>query len=299
QRAKLEIIQSAIVQQNTGEDWSDVRLTVSLSQPSAGGQLPELYPWRLSVAEHEFAKDLPRPIPEMAMSDAVQVTGSRLSRAAAAEANLTGTEWTQNYQIDQRANLPGDNQERRFRLSSSVMDVELSARAVPRIQTQAWLFVKTTFNGETALPPGRLSLYQDNTLVGQNFFAGIRPGAELAASFGVDANIEIDYALIEEMREREGVIRRSTEQMRQYRIGIFNRHDQAIPLTVLDQLPVSTDERIEVALTRETTAPDARDVDGQPGVLAWELLLDGGDEREIIIGYRVNYPEEIEAIAGW
>ncbi|MEM7055095.1 MAG: DUF4139 domain-containing protein, partial [Pseudomonadota bacterium] len=299
QTAQLEMIQSAIVQQNTGEDWSDVALSVSLARPSAGGQLPELQPWWISVAEPVLTESVASPMAEAEMLNRVRVSGSKVMAADMAEANLAGTEFTQSYQIGGRSSLPGDNQERRFRLSSTAMDVSLSARTVPTRLAQAWLFIEGEFNGEAALPPGRLTMYQDNTLVGQNYFEGIRPGAELAASFGVDDRIEVEYELMEQTRESEGVIRRSTQQIRQYQITAHNRHNRSVELTVLDQMPVSTDERIEVELTRATTTPDERDVDDQPGVLAWNLDLGAGQSREIIIGYSVSYPENIETIVGW
>ena len=299
QSERLEMVQSAIVQQNTGEDWSDVALSVSLARPSAGGRLPELQPWWVSVAEPVTAEPASSTMAESAMLDRVQITGSRVMAADMAEADLAGTEFTQRYDIGGRSSLASDNQERRFQLASRTMEVDVSARAVPRRQTQAWLFVEGEFNGEAALPPGRLTLYQDNTLVGQNYFEGIRPGTELAASFGVDDRIEIEYMLQDERRGSEGVIRRSTAEMMQYQINVHNRHERAIELTVLDQMPVSTDERIEVELTRYTTTPDERDVDDRPGVLAWNLDLDSGERQNIIIGYNVSYPEDIEAIVGW
>ena len=298
QSARLEMVQSAIVQQNTGEDWSNVELSVSLARPSAGGQLPELRPWWIGVAPPPAAS--PRAtLTEEAMLDRVRMTGAKMQEAEIAQADLAGTEFTQSYRIGGRSSVRSDNQQQRFGLASHSMDVRLTARSVPTRQTQAWLFVEGTFNGEAALPPGALTLYQDNTLVGQNYFAGIRPGAELATSFGVDDRIEIEYELQEQTQDSEGVIRRFTQQTREYQIKVHNRHNRSIELTLLDQMPVSTDERIEVELTRNTTPPDQRDVNDQPGILAWNIDLDAGQQREVIIGYTVRYPEDIEYLSGW
>jgi hypothetical protein len=47
----VELTYSAFVRQNTGEEWKDVSLTLSTSQPSLGGAPPELPPWYVGAAE--------------------------------------------------------------------------------------------------------------------------------------------------------------------------------------------------------------------------------------------------------
>ena len=298
---QLEMIQSAIIRQNTGEDWSDVSLSVSLAQPSTGGRLPELRTWWIGVAEPPTSK-ASRAMEQAEMAadfSAVQVTGSGVNPAGQFAAELAGTEYTRQYTINGRSSVAANNQEQRFRLAQQVMQVDLSARAVPKQQPRAWLYVEGEFSGEAPMPPGQLTLFQDNRIVGQRFFEGIRPGASLAASFGVDQLIEIDVQLIEEQRASAGVIRRSTEELLKHQIRIHNRHTQPLLLTVLDRMPVSTDERIQVELTRDTTRPDQRDVDDQPGVLAWSMELDADQQETLIVGYSVSYPEDIQGLSGW
>lgn len=297
--ARLEIIQLAEVRQRTGEDWENARLSLSLARPSAGGRLPELTPWWVDVMQ---------PTPESA-----EVTGARRERAMTAadmaakapapapwdEAELAGSEYTQAWQIPGRVQVAADNQSNRFRLATASMDVDLSARTVPRRQPTAWLYAQGVYEGDSALPPGMATLYQDQTLVGQVRFEGIAPGGELASSFGVDDRIEIDYQLLEDERSTEGMIRKSTRLTRVHQIEVVNGHDRSIDITVLDQMPVSRDERIEVTLTGNTTAPDERNVDNKPGVLAWHRTLDAGAAQQLTIGYRLTFPEDLEGIHGW
>ena len=46
-KGKAELSSFAVVRQTTGEDWSDVQLTLSTARPSVGGRMPELTPWYL------------------------------------------------------------------------------------------------------------------------------------------------------------------------------------------------------------------------------------------------------------
>ena len=47
----VELTYSALVKQNTGEDWKGVHMTLSTSLPALGGAPPELQPWYVGAAE--------------------------------------------------------------------------------------------------------------------------------------------------------------------------------------------------------------------------------------------------------
>ncbi|RMI00784.1 MAG: mucoidy inhibitor MuiA family protein [Calditrichaeota bacterium] len=47
---KVEVIYQGMVQQNTGEDWNDIQLTLSTAQPALSTELPELSPVYLTKA---------------------------------------------------------------------------------------------------------------------------------------------------------------------------------------------------------------------------------------------------------
>jgi hypothetical protein len=75
-------------------------------------------------------------------------------------------------------------------------------------------------------------------------------------------------------------------------ITVHNRHTRPIAITVLDQLPVSRDQRIRVELDRGSTPPDQTDVQGRAGVIAWQREYAAGERQEIRFGYVVTWPPE-------
>lgn len=296
--AELTLVQSAEVRQATGEDWSAARVAVSLARPSSGGALPELHPWWIDVLQ-------PRPerraqyaeAPQML--DAAEVSGSRMKEASVAMARLAGTALTQRYDLPGRVAIPSDNQPHRFRLDERTLAAELAARAVPSRQPAAWTFVEAEWTGDAALPPGPVQLFQDGASMGRSAFAGAAPGAVIESSFGVDDRIEIDHELVRQEREVTGLLSKTVNELREHRITITNRHARPVSLTVLDQLPVSRDERIEVRLTDRSTSPDRRDIDDQPGRIAWDLDLAPGQTRELVLGVVVSWPEDLPGVSGW
>lgn len=295
----LTLVQFAEVRQRTGEDWSNAELELSLARPSAGGQLPELTPWWIDVARPPAAEALDRARVTGARREQAQFAAAPVAEAEWDSAQIGGTEFTRAWRVPGKASVAADNQPHRFRLDEHSLDVSLSARMVPRRQATAWLYAEGEYEAEDALPPGTATLYQDRTLVGQIRFAGVAPGGTIASSFGVDERISVDYRLLADERATTGMLRKSTRLTRRYGIEITNGHSRAIAVTVLDQMPVSRDERIDVSLTDATTPPDQRDVDDKPGVLAWNRSVGPGATLNLTISYRLSFPEDLEGVQGW
>jgi len=298
---RLEIVQFAEVRQRTGEDWTDAELNLSLARPSSGGRLPEPSPWWIDVLRPE--KQAPAGRAEVsalrAPTSMMDQAGAPAAEAQWDGAELVGSDYTQAYRVAGRSSVAADNQAHRFRLDTHRLPVSLSARTLPRRQPTAWLYAEGLFEGDSALPPGAATLYQDHTLVGQLRFAGIAPGDTLASSFGVDDRIRIERELLADERATEGMLRKSTRLRRIHRITLHNGHSRPIDVTVLDSMPVARDERIEVSLTENTTPPDERNVDDKPGVLAWQRRLDAGAEARLTVGYTLSFPEDLPGIQGW
>ena len=288
--ARLQIVQQAQVRQNTGEDWTDARIRVALGQPALGGQLPELMPWFIDL-QREAPPD-PRRALSMAIPDMV------LDEAAPTPV-LAGTEMAAVFEIPGRNRVAGDNAPRRFTLAEHALDVELSARAVPLLQSRAWLFAEGNYAGQAWLPPGRVSLFQDGAVVGQIRFAGLAPGSALSASFGVAERIEVSRSLVRDVRGREGVVRRSNRLEREYEFEVTNRYSRPLEIVIIDQLPVARDERIEVELTSGSRSPDIRDFNDQPGVVAWRGEFASHQSQRFRFGYRAVFPREFEGLIGW
>lgn len=56
----LELEHYAEIDQQTGEDWKDVKLVLSTGQPELGGRLPDVKPWYLNLSERYYPHIIPR-----------------------------------------------------------------------------------------------------------------------------------------------------------------------------------------------------------------------------------------------
>ncbi len=140
-----------------------------------------------------------------------------------------------------------------------------------------------------ALLPGTAGVYVGDEFVGRAAIAATPPGGEIELAFGADDRVEIDRKLLERRRESAGVISKDEIYRYRVRIGVKNRYAAPVAVKLLDLVPVSRDEKIEVKLLEGTTAATREDAE-RPGVKVWELSLAAREEKVVELRYEVRYP---------
>lgn len=302
QAPKLALVRRASIQQRTGETWDNVALSLSTARPAAGTAAP-----LLSAMIVDYESDAPPPPPRPApassgLRNAVpqatrgltddERTDRIVAEVVAAEESRARVEvqaFQAIYAIAGRVTVPDTGETKRVQIDDMELDPALTVRAVPKRDQKAYLYARITVGRGTPLLPGQVSLFRDTTFVGNGRLPLLAPGEEHELGFGIDDAIRVRYAIAEEKRGETGIITSSKTDSRSYRIILKNLHERAIPLTVLDQIPVSQNADIKVELTGKT-APARRDVDDKRGVLAWDMTLAPDEERVIEFGYRTTWP---------
>ena len=304
QAPKLALVRRASIQQRTGEAWDNVALALSTARPAAGTAAPLL---TAMIVDYESDTPPPPPAPRAApMSGGLRNAPSQATRglndderadrvaaevvaAEESRARIEVQAFQAIYAIAGRVTVPETGETKRVQIDEMELDPALAVRAVPKRDQKAYLYARITVGRGTPLLPGQVSLFRDTTFVGNGRLPLLAPGEEHELGFGIDDAIRVRYAIAEEKRGETGIITSSKTDSRSYRITVKNLHERAIPLTVLDQIPVSQNADIKVELTGKT-APSRRDVDDKRGVLAWDMTLGPDEERVIEFGYRTTWP---------
>jgi len=74
------------------------------------------------------------------------------------------------------------------------------------------------------------------------------------------------------------------------RIEVENLTSDPWPLRLLDRVPYSEQQELEIDWTA-APRPAAQDVDGKRGVLEWRFTLAPGATQEIVLDYALEWPE--------
>ena len=311
QAPKLQLVRRASIQQRTGESWDEVALALSTARPGAGTAAPD-------AAAHGdrlrggFASAAPRGFPVRGCGTQHVARGGRpglvagradgeeaqlRAKAAAPEpqqaeerrANVETQAFQAVYSIAGRVTVPTTGEAKRVQIDESQLDPALTVRTVPKRDAKAFLYAKMTMARGTPILPGQVSLFRDGTFVGNGRLPLLSPGEEHELGFGVDDAVRVKHAIAEEKRAETGIITSSKTDLRSYRISIKNLHERPIPVTVIDQIPVSQNADIKIELLGKT-APTKRDMEDKRGLLAWDMELKPDEEKVVEFGYRVTWP---------
>ena len=291
QQSKLAVTQAAYVQQNSGENWDNVALTLSTLQPSAAVEPPALSSWWI---------DYLRPIPRntlMKSAESVADAAMPEMMAAAApvaeqRAMVVDSGYHVSYQIPGKINVNSSEEKQRVVLQQQQWPVALNLQAVPRLDSHAYLYARVENPSSTPLLPGEWLLQRDGVRVGRVDQPLLAPKDQIAMGFGADDAVKLEWQTLKDEAGESGVLNKQQTLQRHYQLKAINGHTKPMTLTVLDSWPVAKQQDIQVSALEGTVAPKEQNVNQQAGVQRWELPLPAGKTATLDTGYQVAYPQD-------
>jgi len=298
--SKVELAFLGSVWQRSGEDWAGVTLAVSTAQPARGLHVPELATQWLDryqppVAVHRAAgkarSDAPAGAAAMPRAPAPEEAGllAREEQIEVAQASVEQGLLAATFTAPRRETVDGSGQARKIGLARFPLQAELVRTAAPRLETAAYLTAKASNDTGIPLLAGEAGVYVGDQFAGRAPLPFTPAGGELELAFGADDRVEIERKVVERRRETAGVLTKDDVIRYRTRITVKNRYAQPLAVKLVDLVPVSRDEKIQVKVLEGTTAPTREDPD-RPGVRVHELALGAREERVIELRYEIRFP---------
>ena len=318
--ARLDLARRAAITQKSGENWDNVALLLSTARPSEGASAPKLETQSVdfepeikpmpTAAPAPMAK-LRRPenimrdgaAPEADMAELAQgapamaVAPPETQVIAETQAALTSAPFEATFAVPGKVTVIGNGEAKRVVLATDVLEPVLSSRSVPKVETNAYLYAKMKLPKGTPLLPGRVYLFRDGTFAGTTNIPLLQPGEDHDLGFGVDDQVKVKYAVLEEKRGESGLISTSRNDSRNFRVTLKNLHERPIQVTVLDRVPVSQNQDIKVEYTGKAT-PTKTNFEDKRGVMSFEQKLEPDQEQVLDLGYRISWPAAKSIIYG-
>ena len=298
-KSTVLIERQALVAQNSGEDWSNVQLTLSTGQPGRAtqGRLPR--EWTLDVAPP------PRPVaaaaPVMAMAAAPSPVAR--SRNAVEEAMPTfdvstlDKGFATEFAVPQRITVPSSGQRVTLALGNHTAPATLITRTAPAVEEAAYL-VAHMAQPPGVWPAGPAGLYRDGAFVGNGRIDFSTPSAgapegSTSLSFGRDELVTVRAEPAQDLTGSTGFTGSRTERKTRRAYSVENRHKTGITLQVLHAAPVSRNEKIEVE-SRYQPQPTDTAWNRTPGTVAWQQPLAAGATAQFSAEHTIRYPKDVE-----
>ncbi|AZL59790.1 mucoidy inhibitor MuiA family protein [Tabrizicola piscis] len=282
---------SVLVTQYSGEDWSDVALTLSSSTPSQQAAPSALWPDLRRIEPEGEAEDMARKsltasddaMPEVVM----EAAPAPITAAAAVEGD------TVVYIYPDPVTVASGAEDLRLALDSLAFAPVVKAVAVPRMDRTAFVMASFTNASDEPLLPGEAMLFREGVLVGTTWLDVIAPGVETDVAFGALETLRIKREMPRAAEGATGVFTTSNERTESAVITVENTGNEAWPVRLLDQVPYTEQDDLEISVNA-TPAPTEEDVEGQRGILAWEFDLAAGGKQTITLEHTLSWPDGME-----
>jgi hypothetical protein len=198
------------------------------------------------------------------------------------------------YQIGTKATIQSGQAQRKVTIALIPLSSEFKYSSTPRLQPKAYFKGKAVNSSDIPLLAGSMSVFVDNNYVSSSRLSSVMPGESLEPSLGVDDGIRIERKILNKLTETSGLFTHTKKTSYDILITIENLKSIPVVLTVLDNIPISRNEKIKVVLDSplaEDIKPDAE------GLLQWKLEMKPAEKKEIHIRFSVEVPTDLTVSA--
>lgn len=298
-----------LVRQNTGEDWKNVALTLSTARPSLGGAAPTLTAWNIDVFDPRVV-EIAMPAPPAAMMARAKAAGSaprevnyqnftsnapgsNLDKFEADEAvaEIETGATSASFKVATATTIPSDGTEQKVPIMSTRLAANPEYLTVPKRQQTAFLTTKVVNSTDFPLLAGAMNVFLDGTFVATSNLRTVMAGEKFDLALGADEGIAVKHKRVQKFTEDTGLTGSGQRITYEYLLTIQNNKKSAERVIVVDQLPLSRNEKIVV----KQLAPDAREMKPtDEGTLKWALDLKPGEKRELTVKFTIEHPKDVQ-----
>ncbi|MFT5205341.1 MAG: hypothetical protein ACI9GC_000632 [Phycisphaerales bacterium] len=279
----ITIEYDADIQQKSGENWTDVTMTLSTAQPQQSATPPMPTPWFVDVYK---APPAPTANPSRRSAGVYSGKGveaeSMMDQVAMASANATinSDGPAVSFTLPRKITVTSNAQDMQTTsLGAFETEAKLFRIAVPMITDSTYIRSNVTNTSDYILLPGVASIFHGSDYVGKTSLPTIAPGESFDLDLGIDPIVIASRVLLEKETVSTGLFSSGIQTLYKYRVTLSNGHEETIEVQLWDRMPVSRNEEIEVTLKNISTplSTDALYLSSlrPTGLLRWDLQLLG------------------------
>ena len=295
----------AQIAQDTGEDWSQVKLHLFSGNPAISGTIPPLYPQTLHFFEapRMMAKasmtgagammDMAVPMmmeeaEENGMDRAAEKPRFRMSQVVADSGRTIQGDSMTEYELAGSWDIR-DGQSILCDIRSDEIPCRYQVVAVPRFSEEAYLSAEVKTTDLEEMQQVEAAVYLKGNFAGRVFLQPDMTEEEYHLSLGIDETVKVKRT--QKKRYTSQVLLKGQKKTEyEYEIAAASRKPRACSLLIRDQIPVTEEKTIQV----EAQNLSGGELEEKTGIVKWEMPLQPGENKSLTLAYSVAWPKDKE-----
>ncbi len=290
----VQLNYKANVFQSTGEEWKNVKLTLSTANPSLGGVKPELSTLFVDILNPVVRTvryaEKKRAVAAAPASVSMDVEAGEVLEEAETSAEYTTTVQTSlstEFQISLPYTVASASKPTLVDIGSHSLKADYLYSVVPKLDKDAFLMARVTGWEEYNLLPGEANVFFEGTFVAKTFIDPENIQDTLAVSLGRDRRVVVQREKIKDYSSRK-TIGSNQRDSYGYTISVRNAKSEDIKVVIEDQIPVSKNSQVEVTLLDQGGATYQKEY----GKLRWEISMKPQESKKMEYKFEVKYPKD-------
>lgn len=286
----ISLTYKAKIYQNTGENWNNVSLTLSSSNPTQNNNKPSLGTYKLTEPDrYEIAYEEEAVATDRVMMAAAPMMAKSVSYGA--RQNTIETETFENMtsfeiKIKEKYTVKSSGEQTTVDVGVYDLPTKYEYHAVPKKDKDAFLVAQATDWTKHHLINGSANIYFENTYIGQTHINTKSTNDTLTISLGRDKSIVVSREELTDYNKKK-FLSSKTEVTKAWEIKVKNQKRQDIDIIVFDQVPVSAHSSIEVS-----SELSGGELKANTGEVKWRLHIPANGEAKKTLTYKVKYPKD-------
>ena len=194
------------------------------------------------------------------------------------------------FEINTKNTIPSDNSTHKVTIAINNLPIDFSYTSIPKTLEKVYVKGKVANKNDYPLLEGEINIFVDNDFVNRTFLNTVVPTDTLELALGIDESIKCEKILKNKFVESKGLFDGSKMITYDYEIKITNNRKTAEDISILDQLPISRNEKIKTELL---IPKDLAEKLNDKKELKWDLKLNPGETKIIPLKFTIEFPNNI------
>lgn len=287
-KANSQLVLAANVQQTTGVDWNNVKLTLSTGDINSRLAPPQLAPYYIGYPQPvAMARNQAQVESDMVFEAPMSNTGYAPKRQATYGTELSSAS-AQLYAINRPFSLATNGKASSVKLIAHDLPIHLRYRVVPKREQRAYLEGLITDWDELNLVAAQTRMHLDGRYLGEIYLDVQQNSDTLTFGLGPDERLVVERTGKGQGSDTKFIRGRKVYNLG-YVISLRNTRNVAIDVLVEDQVPVSQRDEITVEIKERSGKPS---FDASTGILSWQLSLKPASREELKVAYTIDAPKD-------